>query len=61
METKMFEAKGTFEKKGEKQKFTKTVKAASEKLAKEKVLSQIGGKQKIKRANIKIEGIKETK
>ncbi|MFA5357454.1 MAG: 50S ribosomal protein L18Ae [archaeon] len=61
METKLFEVKGIYEKKGENQKFTKIVKAASEKMAKEKVLSQMGGKQRVKRANITIEEVKETK
>ena len=58
---KTFEVKGTFEKNRETGKFTKTVHAISEKLATEKILTQLGGKQKIKRSKITIEEIKEAK
>ena len=61
MKTKKYETKGTFEKKGKKQKFSKIVEAANEKMAKEKTLSEIGGKQRIRRANIKITETKEMK
>jgi large subunit ribosomal protein LX len=58
---KSYETKGTFEKNGETGKFTKIVQAISEKLAKEKIFTLIGGKQKIKRRQIKINEVKEAK
>ena len=58
---KAYEAKGSFEKNGEKGVFTKNVEAANENLAKEKIYTLIGGKQKIKRAKIIIDEIKEAK
>jgi len=58
---KTYEAKGTFTKKGEKQKFTTTLMAENEKMANEKLFAQMGSKQKIKRPYIKIDSIKETK
>lgn len=56
---KQFEVKGIFEKNGKKEKFAKMARCGSEKLARESVLSQIGGKQRIKRVNIEITEIKE--
>jgi ribosomal protein L20A (L18A) len=58
---KEYEIKGTFTKNNEKQKFTSTIKAENEKMAKEKILAQMGGKQKIKRNYISIEEIKVEK
>ncbi len=54
---KLFEVKGTYKKSTEAKKFTKSVKAESEKLAKEKIFSQIGGKQRIPRRMIIIESV----
>lgn len=56
-----YEVKGTFKHKGKQQKYTKEVYSESEKLAKEKILSLIGGKQKIKRKDIMINEIYESK
>jgi len=53
---KVFEAKGTFGKEGV-SKFTKTVKAENEKMAREYIYSLIGGKQNISRRDITIETI----
>jgi len=58
---KTYEAKGTFTKKGETQKFTTTLTAENEKMANEKIFANIGSKQNIKRPYIKIESIKEAK
>ena len=58
---KSYEAKGTFEKNGETGNFVKTISALNENLAKEKIYSLIGGKQKIKRGKIVIEELKEAK
>lgn len=55
---KVFDVKGKF-KKGTEQKFDKQVQAEDKEKAKEKALSLIGGKQKIKRRNITIEEVKE--
>jgi ribosomal protein L20A (L18A) len=55
---KKYEINGTFEKNGEKQKFASTITAENEKMAKEKILAQMGGKQKIKRNYITIKEIK---
>ena len=43
------------------QKFTKFVRALNEKQALERVYSELGGKNKIKRHNIKIEEVREVK
>ena len=51
---KNFEAKGTYAKNGVVQKFAKEVHAENEKLAREKVLSLVGGKQRIRRKDITI-------
>jgi large subunit ribosomal protein LX len=58
---KTYETKGTYEKNREIGEFTKTVQALNENLAKEKLYTLIGGKQKIKRDKIKITEIKEAK
>jgi ribosomal protein L20A (L18A) len=58
---KQFEGKGIFEKNGKKERFAKIVGCESEKLARENILSQIGGKQRIKRVNIEITEVKEFK
>ena len=57
---KTFEAKGTYQKNGT-AKFTKTVKAENEKMAKEYIYSLIGGKQNISRRKITIETIEGAK
>ena len=57
---KLFEAQGTYNKNGT-TKFTKTVKADNEKMAKEYIYSLIGGKQHISRRNINIESIQGAK
>ncbi|NMA44745.1 MAG: 50S ribosomal protein L18a [Candidatus Diapherotrites archaeon] len=57
----MYEVKGTYTKRGVKQKYTKTIKAPSEKLAKEKTYALIGGKQKILRIHMTIDEIKVIK
>jgi large subunit ribosomal protein LX len=51
---KTFEAKGTYTKKGKENKYTKKIEAENEKMAKEKIYATFGGKQKIRRGNIKI-------
>ncbi len=56
-----YELKGTYKKSGETQKYTKEVIAASEKLAKEKTYSLIGGKQRILRNHITIDEVKVVK
>ncbi len=58
---KIFEINGEFERKGEKQKFKKELKAESEKLAIENTYCLIGGKQKIPRRKITIIEVKEVK
>lgn len=58
---KAYEAKGTFIKKGNEHKFSITVNAENEKMAKEKVLAEMGSKQNLTRVNIKIESVKEAK
>jgi len=55
---KTFETKGTYKKKGKIYSFTKSVKAENEKMAKEKVLAELGGKQNLKRTDIVLQGIK---
>ncbi len=54
-----FEIKGTYKQKEEEKKFTKIVNSENKDTAKEKILSLIGGKQRIIRRNIKINEIKE--
>ena len=58
---KVFEAKGTFNLKGEKKAFSKRVKAENENAAREKILCLIGGKQKIPRRFIEINTVGEEK
>ena len=58
---KSYEIKGTFERNFKKGIFTKSVDAENENLAREKILSLIGSKQKIKRSKILIEEVKEAK
>ncbi len=55
----MFRIKGYFRKGGKVVRFTKTVEADSEKLAREKLLSLIGSNHKVKRASIYIEGVEK--
>lgn len=58
---KTYETKGTFKKNGETHKFATKITAGSEKLAKEKILAQMGSKQNLTRVNILVESIKEAK
>lgn len=58
---KNFEVKGTFKEKGENKKFSKTVLTQNENTAREKTLSLIGSKHKVKRIHISIESSKEAK
>jgi large subunit ribosomal protein LX len=58
---KTYEAKGTFEKNGQIGTYTKIIQAENENLAKEKVFTLVGGKQKIKRGKMTITEIKEAK
>lgn len=55
---KTFEVKGTYKKKGNLYNFTKSVKAENEKMGKEKIFAEMGGKQKLKRTDITLESIK---
>jgi len=57
----MYEVKGTYTKSRVKEKYTKTIEATSEKLAKEKAYSLIGGKQRILRAHMSVDEIKVIK
>ena len=56
---KKFELSGTYKQKGEQKKFTKIVNSENSEKAKEKILSLMGGKQKIPRRNISIIEAKE--
>jgi large subunit ribosomal protein LX len=58
---KNFEIKGTFRENKEGKKFSKTINALNENTAREKTLSIMGSKHKVKRIHIKIESIKESK
>lgn len=56
---KFYEITGEFEKKGEKRKFSKKVKAESHGFASEKVMCLMGSKHKVKRRDIIIKEVKE--
>ncbi len=56
---KKFEVNGTYKQKSEEKKFLKRVNAENKENATEKVLSLIGGKQRIIRRNITINEVKE--
>jgi ribosomal protein L20A (L18A) len=56
-----FEAKGTFTINGETHKFTKEIEAANEKMAKEKIYAEFGGKNGVARHYIEITEIKGAK
>ena len=58
---KTFKARGTYTQKKEKHHFAKEISAENEKLAREKIYAEFGGKQRITRRNINIEEIKEAK
>ena len=58
---KNFEIKGTFRENKAEKKFSKTINALNENTAREKTLSIMGSKHKVKRIHIKIESIKESK
>jgi ribosomal protein L20A (L18A) len=57
----MYEVKGTYTKSRVKENYTKSIEAASEKLAKEKAYALIGGKQRILRAHMTVDEIKVVK
>jgi large subunit ribosomal protein LX len=61
MGEKIFLVHGHFSKQGFEKKFEKKVKAVNEKQAMERILSQFGSKNKIKRRDILIEEVKEEK
>jgi len=61
-----FEIKGEFKrkefkKKGQTEKFTKTIEAESQKRAREKALSLLGSEHRVKRRFVKIDSINELK
>ena len=58
---KKFETKGTYTKKGTEYKFKKTITVENEKMVKESLYAMLGGKEKVRRIDIKIEEIKEGK
>jgi ribosomal protein L20A (L18A) len=58
---KTYKINGTYKHRGEREKFSKTIKSEDEKTAREFTLCLLGGKQKIPRRNIEIETIDEVK
>jgi ribosomal protein L20A (L18A) len=58
---KTFETKGTYTQKGKKHGFESKIMAENEKLAKEKIYAQFGGKNGVDRRHIEISEIKVTK
>lgn len=58
-EEKLFEAKGSFREKGKQKKFTKIIRAPSQNIAIEKLMSEFGGRNKVSRRHILVEEIKE--
>ncbi|HLC80032.1 MAG TPA: 50S ribosomal protein L18Ae [archaeon] len=61
MEQKTFTIKGAYSFRGKPQKFSKEITAHNQTYAKEKTLSAIGSKHKIKRNAIQIQTIEEKK
>jgi large subunit ribosomal protein LX len=61
MEVKQYVISGSFSKKNTHQRFSDTVRAIRKEDAIEKVVSEIGGRFKVKRAKIKIEKVEEAK
>ena len=61
MSSKTFKVKGTFSKFGETQPFSKEIEAVNEDRALDKIYSLFGSNHKVKRTQIKIEKIEETK
>ncbi|WP_010477187.1 50S ribosomal protein L18Ae [Thermococcus zilligii] len=59
MEVKVFRVRGTFERLGKKQPFTKEYRALNEEHVKELVYSEIGSKHVVPRTKIWIESIEE--
>jgi len=55
---KTYEIKGTYKKKGNLYNFTKNVTVENEKMAKEKVFAEMGGKQNLKRTDIVLQSVK---
>ena len=58
---KVYRINGTFGQKGNKQKFTIDLRATTPEQAKEKIYTDIGSRQRVKRFLINIESIKEIK
>ena len=56
-----FELKGEFARKGQIEKFTKTIEAQSEKRAREKALSLLGSEHNARRRFVKFHSINELK
>ena len=61
MEEKIFVLNGTYREQGKIKKFEKEIHAGNENFAKEKTLTEIGSKHKIKRHAIVIDTINEKK
>ncbi|MBI4210449.1 MAG: 50S ribosomal protein L18a [Candidatus Diapherotrites archaeon] len=61
METKIYQIKGTYAADGQEHQFEKEIEAHSENFAKEKTLSLMGSKHKLKRNAVKIGEVKEKK
>ena len=60
-EKKSFEVIGKFKEKGLEKKFKKVVNAPNEAQAAERVMQLFGSKNKVKRRNIIVDGVKEVK
>ncbi len=61
MEQKTFVITGSYKERQEERKFKKEITAVNENYAKEKTVSLIGSKHKIRRSSININGITEKK
>jgi len=61
MEVKQYTISGSFSKKNAHQRFSNQVRATKKEDAIEKVVSEIGGRFKVKRALIKIDKVEEAK
>ncbi|NJF24826.1 50S ribosomal protein L18Ae [Thermococcus sp. Bubb.Bath] len=61
MEVKVFRVKGTFERNGKVEKFTKEYRALKEEHVKELVYSEVGSKHRVPRTKVWIESIEEIK
>jgi large subunit ribosomal protein LX len=61
MEVKVFRVKGTFERNGKVENFTKEYRALKEEHVKELVYSEVGSKHRVPRTKVWIESIEEIK